>query len=157
MILVSAAVQSGWFDGLEGHRYALLATRRKSGSVVRTPVWFALAGNAVYVRTDARSGKTKRIRNNPRVAIAPCDLRGRPLGEAVDAVARILTEPESKQRSELLRRKYGLQGKLYALLHRERLAHSVIMEIRPLGQSGPRGAKPAITATYPGRVDPSEL
>ena len=58
------------FEYLEGHRYARLTTYRKSGEPVPIPVWFAVvryADDRLYIFTDARSGKAKRIRNDPRV------------------------------------------------------------------------------------------
>ena len=43
---------------------------------LRTPIWFMVNQGLIYFRTDAKSGKVKRIRNNPHVRIAPCNIGG---------------------------------------------------------------------------------
>ncbi len=60
----------------------------------------------LYVYSIGISGKVKRIRNNPRVRVAPCGLRGALLGEWVDARAEILQGEEAARGMRLLNRKY---------------------------------------------------
>jgi PPOX class probable F420-dependent enzyme len=79
--------QGSPFESFVGRGYISLETFRKSGAGVRTPVWFAESGldtpvPLFYVYTIGDSGKAKRIRNNSRVRIAPCDMRGKVFGEA---------------------------------------------------------------------------
>jgi len=62
---------------IQGQRYISLATFRKSGVAVYTPIWFAEDRNKLYFMTNSKLGKCKRIRNNPQVKIAPCTMRGR--------------------------------------------------------------------------------
>ena len=74
------------FASLQGQKYINLETFRKNGQGVRTPVWFAGepeqgVPEKLYVYSTADSGKAKRIRNNPRVRVAPCDVRGKLFGE----------------------------------------------------------------------------
>ncbi len=88
-------------------KYLNLETFRKTGVGVRTPVWFAPEGNAFYIYTLPDAGKAKRIRNNPKVRIAPCGMRGNLRGAWVEARARICDGPEAAHGQELLRRKYG--------------------------------------------------
>jgi len=88
-------------------KYLNLETFRKTGVGVRTPVWFAQEGSIFYVYTLPDAGKTKRIRNNPKVRVAPCDMRGNLRGAWVDARARICESSEAAHGQELLRRKYG--------------------------------------------------
>jgi uncharacterized protein len=64
-------------------------------------------GTVFYVYALPDSGKVKRIRNNPRVRVAPCDLRGNLRGAWVDARARICSSDEAAHGQDLLRRKYG--------------------------------------------------
>jgi PPOX class probable F420-dependent enzyme len=90
-----------------GAKYLKLETFRKTGVGVRTPVWFAQERDTFYIYTPTDFGKAKRIRNNPKVRIAPCDMRGNLRGAWVDARARICEEPEAARGQELLRRKYG--------------------------------------------------
>src|SRR5260370_7325924 len=84
------------FASFQHHKYLSLETFRKNGQGVRTPVWFASdpAGGVpqtLYVYSTADSGKSKRIRNNPRVRGAPCDARGNLRGEWIEARAEIVT------------------------------------------------------------------
>ena len=91
-------------------KYLNLETFRKSGVGVQTPVWFAqLPGRALfYVYSEADAGKVKRVRNNAKVRVAPCNFRGSVTGEWIDARARICDATEALQGQLLLRRKYGL-------------------------------------------------
>lgn len=93
-------------------KYFNLETFRKTGIGVRTPVWFApdpaISGVTVfYIFSEANVGKVKRIRNNPKVRIAPCSMRGELRGAWVDARARICAGDEVAHGRQLLRRKYG--------------------------------------------------
>lgn len=89
-----------------------------------TPVWFAEEGSVLYIYSLANAGKVKRIRNNPRVRVIPCDIRGKPNGEWVEAHARILDAAGAERAHGLLDKKYGLikkLGGLYSkLMNRER-------------------------------------
>ena len=76
---------------LDRHRYASLATFRRSGAEVATPVWFAAVDGRLYVVSAGDSGKVKRIRNSARVRLAPCDARGGVRGPWQEATARIVT------------------------------------------------------------------
>jgi PPOX class probable F420-dependent enzyme len=95
---------------LDRHRYMSLATFRRSGAEIATPVWFAAAGGRLYVFTGGESGKVKRLRNSPRARVAPSDSRGRVLGPWREASARILTGPAAIDKAHAaLRSKYGWQ------------------------------------------------
>jgi PPOX class probable F420-dependent enzyme len=87
--------------------YLNLESYRKNGQGVQTPLWFAESDGVLYFYTVAHSYKVKRIQNNPRVRIAPCDMRGNLKGEWVDATARLLDDAESRRADDLLNRKYG--------------------------------------------------
>ena len=71
-------------------KYLNLVTYRRGGAAVPTPMWFVEEGGVLYVRTPARSGKVKRLRNNPRVRVVPSDGRGNPKGAWIDGRARII-------------------------------------------------------------------
>jgi uncharacterized protein len=105
---------------LDRDRYLSLATFRRSGAEVRTPVWFAAAGGKIYVFTAGESGKVKRLRHSSRARVAPSDMRGNVRGEWYDAAARIVTEPRVIERAHAaLRAKYGWQmwvGDLFSRL-----------------------------------------
>jgi PPOX class probable F420-dependent enzyme len=92
----------------QGPKYLSLTSFRKSGVPVRTPVWFAEAEDKLYLFTNPKSGKAKRIRTNPRVRIAPCTMRGRVTGSEFDATARILDSPRSDDARKIMKAKYLL-------------------------------------------------
>jgi hypothetical protein len=68
-----------------------LTTFRKDGRSVATPVWFAEVNGVVYVNTSPNAGKLKRIRNNSRVTVAPCNQSGKVNGPLSEGTARELT------------------------------------------------------------------
>jgi PPOX class probable F420-dependent enzyme len=106
---------------LDRHRYLSLATFRRNGAEVATPVWFAAAGDRLYVFTGAESGKIKRLRHTGRVRVAPSDARGRVSGEWIPGTARILVEPRAIDYAHAtLRAKYGWQMWLIDALARLR-------------------------------------
>jgi uncharacterized protein len=103
------------FSPLTRQQFINLETIRKSGVGVKTPVWFALDGEQMYVRTIENSGKVKRIRNNGRVNVAPCKADGTLLGDWIPAVARQVKDEETGQKIDrLLDKKYGLMKKMFA-------------------------------------------
>jgi PPOX class probable F420-dependent enzyme len=89
-------------------KYLNMESYRRDGQAVRTPLWFVEDNGALYFYTVAHSYKVKRLRNNPRVRVAPCDMRGNVKGEWVDATARRLEPAESRRADDLLNHKYGL-------------------------------------------------
>jgi PPOX class probable F420-dependent enzyme len=100
-------------------RYFNLATFRRNGREVATPVWFASSDGIYYVFSAGDAGKVKRIRAGSRARVAPCDVRGRLLGDWCDATARLVTDPTEVQRAyRALRGKYGLSMALLDLLAR---------------------------------------
>jgi PPOX class probable F420-dependent enzyme len=103
-------------SALDPHRYVSLATFRRDGTTVATPVWFAAVDGLLYVFTAGDSGKVKRLRNNPRARVAPCDVRGRIEGEWHDATARVVSDPVTIGRVRAaVRAKYGWQVRLLDL------------------------------------------
>jgi uncharacterized protein len=110
-------------------KYLNLETYRKTGVPVATPVWFAEANGTFYIYTLAHAGKVKRIRNNPKVRIVPCDARGHPTGEWVTAQARILDAHGAAQGHQLLNQKYGWMKRLGDVVSRLRRRERVVIAI----------------------------
>src|SRR5579864_1693162 len=103
----------------EGEKVISLETYRKNGEPVRTPVWFVEESGTIFVHTDDRTGKAKRIRRNSKVRIAPSHFRGKPKADYVDGHAEIETSPETvKKYHSQIYKKYGVQGTLVKLLQR---------------------------------------
>jgi PPOX class probable F420-dependent enzyme len=127
------------FAAFAGKKYLNVETFKKNGEGVKTPVWFAADPAAsldssaakLYIYTIGESGKVKRMRNNPRVKIAPCDMRGNVLGEWVDAQAQIVTGAEAAHGMKLLNKKYfplkQILGFFASFSSRER----IVFAIRP--------------------------
>ncbi len=102
----------------DGQKYLNLETYRKSGQAMPTPVWFVRDGDRLYVRTVDNSGKVKRVRNNPRVRVAPCEVRGEMKGPWVEAKATLVNDPATTQRVvQLLNQKYGLTKRMFDLMN----------------------------------------
>jgi hypothetical protein len=93
---------------IAGQKYISLTTFRKSGVGVPTPVWFGEDSDRLYVMTRSDMGKTKRIRNNSKVQVAPCTMRGKVTGEQFPATARILPAEEHKHARAAINRKYWM-------------------------------------------------
>ena len=92
-----------------GEKYISLETFKKNGQGVKTPVWFVLHNDALYAYTEADSWKVKRIRNNARVRVAVCNVRGQVKGSWLDATASIVEGNERLAADRLLDRKYFLK------------------------------------------------
>ncbi len=91
---------------IAGQKYISLKTFRKNGVGVATPVWFGEDSDRLYVMTRSDMGKTKRIRNNPQVQVAPCTIRGAVTGEEFAATARILPVEDHARARRTINRKY---------------------------------------------------
>lgn len=128
-------------EQFKDEKYLNLETFRKDGTPVDTPVWFAEERGTFYVYSRADAGKVKRIRNNPHVRIAPCDLRGKLKGNWVEATARIASD-EARRGHEALNKKYGWLKRTGDFFSRLRKAKQAIIaiRIRDLGTSEREGA-----------------
>ncbi len=107
--------------------YLSLTTYRKDGTPVATPVWVAQRGGFLFVWTQSDSGKAKRIRRDPGVKVAACDVRGRLKSSALPATARIISGGGEEMVRELMAAKYGWQ--LGALLWWQRVRRVKIEHI----------------------------
>jgi uncharacterized protein len=96
------------------HKRALLVTYRRDGTPVPTPVWAASgADGLLYVRSERAAGKLKRLRNDSRLLVAPCTVRGKPLGAPFEARARTLAAAEEPLAEAALDARYGLGRELF--------------------------------------------
>ncbi|MGA2004761.1 MAG: PPOX class F420-dependent oxidoreductase [Terriglobales bacterium] len=93
---------------IHNQRYISLATFRKTGVAVCTPVWFAEDSGRLYVMTNPKLAKVKRIRNNAQAKIAPCTIRGKITGPEFPATARILPPEDNARALNLIKEKYWL-------------------------------------------------
>lgn len=96
--------------------YISLATFRKDGRKVATPIWAApLNDNPAHLLmfSDPNAGKVKRLRNSPRAEVAVCDVRGKLLGDWAPANAYLVHSPaEASAAARAIAAKYGWQSRL---------------------------------------------
>jgi len=71
-----------------------LATFKRDGSRIATPIWFNVIDGKILVTTETGAWKVKRIANNPNVEFAVCTQRGKVTGETFGGTARILAPVE---------------------------------------------------------------
>jgi PPOX class probable F420-dependent enzyme len=105
-------VTSALFDPAT-EKYVSLATYRRNGIEVKTPVWIAALAGRYYIFSAGTAGKVKRIRTTPRVRLAACDVRGNVGSSWIEARARIVSDQALiVEIRNALRRKYGLVMRL---------------------------------------------
>jgi PPOX class probable F420-dependent enzyme len=101
---------------LARERYVNFVTFRKSGAEVKTPIWFATdpeEPRRLWMYTNGKSGKVKRLRNSGRSRVAACNARGGVHGPWLDASTRIEDDSARIERAfDLLVEKYGWQARL---------------------------------------------
>ncbi|WP_189044537.1 PPOX class F420-dependent oxidoreductase [Micromonospora sonchi] len=117
-------------EDLAAEKYLLLTTFRKDGRAVPTPVWAVRDGDALAVWSAADAGKVKRIRRSGEVTVAPCDVRGRPHGEAVPARASLYDPGATIRIRGLIKQKYRVLGRLTLLGSRLRRGEGGTVGIR---------------------------
>ncbi|MCW2490966.1 MAG: uncharacterized protein QOH56_469 [Pseudonocardiales bacterium] len=92
-------------------KYISTTTFRRSGAPVASPTWIVpLDEGKVGFWTSSRSGKYKRLRNNPQISLQPSDSRGRvkPGTSALGGTAELVTSgPDFDAIQGKIRAKYG--------------------------------------------------
>lgn len=101
------------FAELTKSDYLLLTTFTKDGRPKPTAIWAAADGDRLLVITQESSWKVKRIRNTPRVTLAACDVRGRPKGEAIEAVATVLDKSQNGAVYAAIGKRYPIVGRVF--------------------------------------------
>ncbi|KZB81778.1 PPOX class F420-dependent oxidoreductase [Amycolatopsis regifaucium] len=109
----------------------LLKTFKRDGTAVGTPVNIAVEGDHAFLRTYDAAWKAKRMRNDPRVEIAPSTFRGIPTGDAVRGHVRLLDCDEARHAAECLAEKHRLlHGFFVPLVHRWKKYKTLHYELR---------------------------
>lgn len=101
------------FIGFDKTRQIVLVTFKRAGEAMPSPIYHGVADGKIYVRTDASTGKVKRLRNDPRVVVVPCSLRGKPKGQAVAGLARILPEDEQPHADRVIAANWSAWVKVF--------------------------------------------
>ena len=127
---------------LDRASYINLATFRRDGRAVETPVWFAARNGKLYVFSEAKAGKMKRLRNSASLRVAPCDVRGKLRGDWAPGFGRRVDDPETVAIAyDALLAKYGWLMRLTNFVSRlaGRIEGRAIIEIdltRAVGRAG---------------------
>jgi PPOX class probable F420-dependent enzyme len=136
-LIEGGTVTDAGFDSFRTARYCLLVTFRRSGAPVPTPVCFGVVDRTLYLRSEGELGKVKRMRNDPRVRVAPCNRRGEPVGPEIEAHARLIDDPGERRRAErAIQSNYGLLRLVYrtfAQLARVRAVYFALGSQPPAG------------------------
>ena len=93
-------------------KYINLATQKRDGSFVNTPVWFAKdnTNNIYFIFSAGEAGKVKRIKNFSKVKVAICNHQGNLFGEWFKAEAELIEDELSVKLAYMrLMEKYGWQ------------------------------------------------
>lgn len=95
-------------DRIGKGKHVSLTTFRRNGQPVPTPVGSLVHDGTLYALTPPDTGKAKRIRGNPQVTIAPCDMKGTVPADAptVSATARLLDPAETARVQEMMKRRF---------------------------------------------------
>ena len=99
-------------DQFLDQKYINLETYKKDGTHVRTPVWFVIDNDLIYVITRDSTGKVKRLRNNKDVRIVLCSFKGEPKSEWIKGKAENITGDEANKIIKLRKKKYGMFARL---------------------------------------------
>ena len=96
-------------------KYVNLETYKKDGTPVRTPVWFMIDGDIIYVITREKTGKVKRLGNNQNIKVVPCSFKGQPSNEWIKGKAQKVTGEDAEKAIKLRKKKYGFSARLAGL------------------------------------------
>ncbi len=104
---------------LADEKYVSLTTYKRDGSAKALPVWIADLGDGTLgFTTSSSSYKVKRINNDPRVTLQPCDSKGNVTAgtEEVSGTAVTVTGAEFEKAAAIVKKKYTWQYSAMALV-----------------------------------------
>ena len=120
------------FSSLKNTKTILLTTYKRDGTPVGTPVSIAFDGDRAFFRSYDKAWKTKRLRRNPEVKVAPATVKGTPTGPAFDAQATLLDGDQARVAARALARRHRvLQGVAVPLMHRAARYRTKHYELHP--------------------------
>ena len=99
---------------LDTARYVSFTSYKRSGEPVSLPVWIVAFEGGYGFTTDPDAFKVKRVRNNPRVSLRACSVRGRVQPDAVEfhGTAEYVDAVTAGRVNRAIRRKYWLAYRL---------------------------------------------
>lgn len=120
-------------SALAGHKNCLLVTFKRDGAPVPTPVWFGLAGDKLYVRTESDTAKVKRVRNDAHVRVGPCGDRGQPKGPLTEGRARVVGPDEEAHAEAAIQANFGKGRQVFEGVGDRMGVETVYIEVTPEG------------------------
>ena len=102
-------------EQFHNQKYVNLETYKKDGTPVRTPVWFMIDNDIIYVITREKTGKVKRLKNNQNIRIVPCSFTGEFKNEWINGIAQKITGDEAEKAIKLRKKKYGFSARIAGL------------------------------------------
>ena len=100
------------FEQFYNQKYINLETYKKDGTPIRTPVWFVIDNELIYVITRESTGKVKRLKNSQDARIVSCSFKGEPKNEWIKGKAEKITGEEEDKIIKLRKKKYGMFARL---------------------------------------------
>ena len=123
---------SAGFASVKNAKTVLLTTYKRDGTPVGTPVSIAFDGDRAFFRSYDKAWKTRRLRHNPRVRVAPSTVRGKPTGPAIEARATLLDGEQARVAARALARRHRvLQAVLVPTAHRLMRYQTMHYELLP--------------------------
>ena len=110
---------SARFTAVRDAKTVLLTTYKRDGTAVETPVSIAFDGERAFFRSYDKAWKTKRLRRNPQVQLAPSTVLGKPTGQVIQARATLLEGEQARVAAKALARRHRvLQAAFVPAYHR---------------------------------------
>ena len=107
-------------NDFELKKYISLVTFRMSGERVPTAVWFAKfsdIANTYGVITETNAGKVKRIRNNAKIEVQVCDIKGNVTARAktYSGIAHLVIGDQAVAVRKAIAKRYGITYRMFAI------------------------------------------
>ena len=118
-------------DQFIDQKYLSLETYRKDKTPVKTPVWFVIDNDQLYITTKETTGKVKRLRNNQNARIAVCSMKGDIKSSWIDvSLEKTSEESDVEKIVKLRKKKYGFSARLISMFTSQKgktIAYSIVV------------------------------
>ena len=118
-------------DQFIDQKYLSLETYRKDKTPVKTPVWFVIDNDQLYITTKETTGKVKRLRNNQNARISVCSMKGDIKSSWIDvSLEKTSEESDVEKIVKLRKKKYGFSARLISMFTSQKgktIAYSIVV------------------------------
>ena len=112
-------------------KYINLETYKKDQTSVKTPVWFVIDNDQLYITTKETTGKVKRLRNNQNARISVCSMKGDIKSSWIDvSLEKTSEESDVEKIVKLRKKKYGFSARLISMFTSQKgktIAYSIVV------------------------------